>query len=289
MSWLKFDTVTPDKPEVHQLAGMLDLDPDAVVGKLLRVWIWFDQHTEDGHADVTMMSHLDRSVGHAGFCKAMADVGWLTLEGNDMHLPRFDRHNGQSAKNRALAAERKRKQRQSVTDKSRLKRDTAVTREEKIREEYKERGKFPSSSPRSSEAKASKARPESVEAVVEYAKTRGLPVSDGEYFYDSQEAGGWLRNGKSIKDWKACFRSWQSGGYLPSLKNPSRAASHDSPQMEAAPERWRDELGRILIDGDYPQATLDSFNRGDKFADWAGLDPDMQQAIKLRLKQGEAA
>ena len=30
--WIKFETVTPDKPEVYELAGLLNLDPDAVVG-----------------------------------------------------------------------------------------------------------------------------------------------------------------------------------------------------------------------------------------------------------------
>ena len=40
--WLKFEKVTMDKPEVFEMAGILGIDPDAVVGKLLRVWSWFD-------------------------------------------------------------------------------------------------------------------------------------------------------------------------------------------------------------------------------------------------------
>ncbi len=36
--WIKVQHVTPDKPEVWQIADRLDIDPDAVVGKLIRVW-----------------------------------------------------------------------------------------------------------------------------------------------------------------------------------------------------------------------------------------------------------
>jgi hypothetical protein len=36
-NWIKFDTSTSDKPEVWAIAESLGIDPDAVVGKLLRV------------------------------------------------------------------------------------------------------------------------------------------------------------------------------------------------------------------------------------------------------------
>jgi hypothetical protein len=52
--WIKFDTSTPDKPEVFEMAAELGIDPDAVVGKLLRVWKWFDQQTTDGNAPLTV-------------------------------------------------------------------------------------------------------------------------------------------------------------------------------------------------------------------------------------------
>lgn len=44
--WIKFELTTLDKPEVCQLADLAGIDPDAVVGKLMRVWGWFDQQTE---------------------------------------------------------------------------------------------------------------------------------------------------------------------------------------------------------------------------------------------------
>jgi hypothetical protein len=38
--WIKFELTTLDKPEVCQIADLADIDPDAVVGKLMRVWGW---------------------------------------------------------------------------------------------------------------------------------------------------------------------------------------------------------------------------------------------------------
>ena len=35
--WLKVEVATPDKPEIWLIAEELQIDPDAVVGKLLRV------------------------------------------------------------------------------------------------------------------------------------------------------------------------------------------------------------------------------------------------------------
>lgn len=108
--WIKFELITLDKPEVCQLADLANIDPDAVVGKLLRVWGWFDQHTEDGNAPSVSKKLLDRLVGVIGFCDFMIAVGWMaevdTDGGSWVSLPNFGRHNGQTAKKRLLGAKR---------------------------------------------------------------------------------------------------------------------------------------------------------------------------------------
>ena len=58
--WLKFEKATPDKPEVFAIAARLDIDPDAVVGKLIRVWSWFDTHTVDVNGRGVTSALLDR-------------------------------------------------------------------------------------------------------------------------------------------------------------------------------------------------------------------------------------
>lgn len=104
--WIKFELTTMDKPEVCQIADLAGIDPDAVVGKLMRVWGWFDQQTENGNAPSVSKKLLDRLVGVTGFCDYMKSVGWMVEEGALISLPHFDRHNGKTAKNRLLTAKR---------------------------------------------------------------------------------------------------------------------------------------------------------------------------------------
>jgi len=104
--WIKFESATPDKPEVWSIAASLSIDPDAVVGKLLRVWGWFDQQTENGNAPSVSKMLLDRLVGVSGFCNSVINAGWMLDDGVSITLPHFDRHNGKTAKNRALTAKR---------------------------------------------------------------------------------------------------------------------------------------------------------------------------------------
>ena len=140
--WMKFEKTTLEKPEVFEMAGILEIDADAVIGKLLRVWNWFDDQSRDGHAHVTVMSLLDRYTGVTGFVDAMTKVGWMRVDGDSLSLPNFDRHNGEPAKVRALARTRKQRERSnrdnSVTDcvtKTGQSCDKPVTREENRRED----------------------------------------------------------------------------------------------------------------------------------------------------------
>ena len=104
--WIKFELATMDKPEVCQIADLADIDQDAVVGKLMRVWAWFDQQTEKGNAPSVSKKLLDRSVGVTGFCEHMKSVGWMEEADGMISLPHFERHNGKTGKNRALTAKR---------------------------------------------------------------------------------------------------------------------------------------------------------------------------------------
>ena len=106
MSWIKFETSTSEKPEVWAIAQVLGIDADAVVGKLLRIWTWFDTQTVSGNAPSVTKALLDSKVCVSGFCQAMISVGWMIEEDGVICLPNFDRHNGKTAKNRALTSKR---------------------------------------------------------------------------------------------------------------------------------------------------------------------------------------
>jgi len=144
--WIKVCHVTPDKPEVWKLAELLNMDPDAVLGKLMRIWIWADQQTIDGNATSVTLALLNRISGVTGFAEAMLNdsVKWLKKdeEGN-LLLPNFDNHNGETAKKRAQANKRQARHRAGLGDcKTDLSRHChavsvtkASTREEKRRED----------------------------------------------------------------------------------------------------------------------------------------------------------
>jgi len=109
--WIKFETVTPDKPEVYRIAETLSIDPDAVIGKLIRIWIWADQQTVDGNARSVTKMLIDRVTGVPGFADSMLSAGWLKQGKHGLSFPNFDRHNGNSAKNRALTNKRVKRKR----------------------------------------------------------------------------------------------------------------------------------------------------------------------------------
>lgn len=115
--WIKVEHVTPDKPEIDEMAEILGVSSVTVLGGLIRVWIWADQQSIDGNAVRVTSVTLSKRSGVEHFAEAMRKVGWLG--GSDMSLtfPNFDRHNGESAKKRALTAKRVAKFRNaSVTD-----------------------------------------------------------------------------------------------------------------------------------------------------------------------------
>lgn len=137
--WIKIDISLPEKPEIWQIAGMTGIDPDAVVGKLIKVWRWFDSHTENGNAVGVTYALVDYVSGVTGFAEAMALCGWLEQAGMTLTLPNFDRHNGKTAKNRALTAKRVASHKAKGNDESNAPGVSgALPREEKRREEKKE-------------------------------------------------------------------------------------------------------------------------------------------------------
>lgn len=140
--WMKIELELPDKPEVHAIAGMTNLDPDAVVGKLIRIWQWFDKHTVDGNALGVSFVLVDRISGVTGFGEAMAFVDWLEQHDKYLVMPKFDRHTSESAKKRALTAKRVAKHNSktnAITNSNSVSNSlvNALPREEKRREDIK--------------------------------------------------------------------------------------------------------------------------------------------------------
>ena len=190
--WIKFEKATLDKPEVFEMAGILGIDPDAVIGKLLRVWDWFDDQSVDGYAPVTLAAQLNRNTGCAGFTDAMQKVGWMEISNNRLKIPNFTRHNGQTAKDRSLAAKRMAKSR-SKSDGESVTSSATKTQPEKRREEN---------------IKKTMAKP-SVEEIGEYGRTLNPPFLRAVEFHAFYESNGWKVGKNPMKSWKSAITTWQ--------------------------------------------------------------------------------
>lgn len=128
--WIKMRTDLLTSPKVVRMASALNADRFRIVGGLLSVWSLFDAHSADGSLSGYSLDSLDELAAWPGFAAAMAAVGWLVDTGESLDLPRFEAHNGASAKRRAQDADRKRGVRRlSASDA-----DEKRTREEKRRD-----------------------------------------------------------------------------------------------------------------------------------------------------------
>lgn len=105
--WIKMRTALAEDPDVIRIAGILQQDRFAVVGRLHSLWSWADQNSVDGSALSVTFSFLDDLVRCDGFCEALINVNWLAGEDWSVSIPGFERHNGDSAKKRGLDTKRK--------------------------------------------------------------------------------------------------------------------------------------------------------------------------------------
>jgi len=196
--WIKFETATPDKPEIWLIAEAVGIDPDAVVGKLLRIWIWFDQHTENANAPSVSKLTLNRLVGVSDFCEHVIAAGWMGEKNGEISLPNFDRHNGKTAKNRALTAKRVAKH----TANAKLTLD-ALAKEEKRRVKKD----VPNGTSKKVRKRTVFQKP-MVDEVATYCTERGNNVSP-QAFCDYYESVNWHVGKKRMADWRAAVRTWE--------------------------------------------------------------------------------
>jgi hypothetical protein len=109
MSWIKLRTDLRNDPAVYKMAVLTGLDRFSIVGRLAEFWGWADQHAVDGRVDGASSQVVDDVVSHVGFCDALCVVGWLKVEGDGFAIPKHERHNGATAKERTLKSARQAK------------------------------------------------------------------------------------------------------------------------------------------------------------------------------------
>ncbi len=112
-TWIKWTKGLTRKREVLLIAQRLGVPPTLAAALCMLVWEWADDNTADGCLRGFAPAMISAAVGAPGIAEAMADadVGWLLDTGDACIFANYERHNGQSAKKRDLAARRKRRER----------------------------------------------------------------------------------------------------------------------------------------------------------------------------------
>lgn len=109
--WIKWTSGLASKREVVAMAEILSISRREVAATCMEFWEWADTNTCDGKISGVPTTFVDELVRTKGFAKAMEKVGWMRPETDGFRIPHFDRHNGNSAKKRALAQRRMSKMR----------------------------------------------------------------------------------------------------------------------------------------------------------------------------------
>jgi hypothetical protein len=138
--WIKVEQATLDKPEVLRAAEMLNIHRREALGLFVEFWIWLDKNLSASCPDfVRNMSakSLDEVLHTPGFSGVLKSIGWAKFDDEQsvLYVMNAERHNGNTAKSRALDAKRKKEKRQeSVRETSGCEPDRNRTREEKRRD-----------------------------------------------------------------------------------------------------------------------------------------------------------
>ena len=197
--WIKMKKSLPRDPRVVRISSALNADRLRTVGGLMSAWCLADEQTEDGMLDGYTPELFDELIGFPGLAKAMQIVGWLEIGDGFLVIPRFDEHNGQSAKRRAQDATRKQSARKEdkCPQTKRTKSGPEKRREEKSITLLSEES-----------AKLPKFTKPTLQEIEEYAATLNPPFRQSAKFHAYYESNGWKVGRNPMKSWKSAIATW---------------------------------------------------------------------------------
>lgn len=258
VEWIAFDVNTHQKPEVLELCNLTGEPIEVVFYRIYMLWSWFQMHSADGDARVTLESFATVAGGDAQFWTAVVQVGWLEQTTDGIRLPKFEERFSNSAKSKKRAAMRQQRHRDRVTVVSRERNGEALP--DKIIQDKKINTSKAQSVQRSSPAtdgiwwdpekdwsgitdiqrdKWSKAYPAAnIEA--ELAKASAWCLANPKKA--KRTANGWAR---FLDNWlKQCQ---DKGG-------TRNAAAQAGPRTQENKRFWRDDFCRNMTDHEYKKA-----------------------------------
>jgi len=277
--WIKMRRDLPSDPAVIRISRALGLHIDAVVGKLHRLWSWADAHTIDGTAEGLDLAWVDETAGAAGFGACLLTTGWLEETPSGVRFANFDRHNGQSAKVRALAQTRMKRIRCADS--------ATVAQPEKRREEKRRRKDIPAA-PVSTSGPKTAPSPSPKVAWSADAGWEGISEADRREWSEAfpgavidqelAKATAWLRANPTKagkRNWRRFVVGWlqrcQDRGGTPSREPSMRPG--DKPPVIRIP---RPDLGgQVLSDEEYSREKR-------RLAQQAALRADREKAARER-------
>lgn len=249
--WIKMRKSLLADPRVVRISSALKADRLRTLGGLLSAWCLIDEQTEDGNLEGYTPEIFDDLVGCPGLARAMASVGWLTIENESLMAPRFEEHNGQTAKRRAQDSVRKMSARGA--DKCPPEKRTK-SGPEKRREEFNTHSLREPEIP-----------PVTLKVALSNCGQFGATPEIAERWWHARESVGWMIKGQIVVKWQSDLT-----GYAKQWRNNEGKTKHGNDSRPNRPTVTRN-VG--ALDPNRPSLNATAVNAG-QAGKPAGLEAD---------------
>lgn len=127
MAWIELHDTLPDHPKVAEAAELLKLDKDAVVGKLVRLWVWALNNRENGRISFRDISTVAEIMRYRGKPSKLIDT-LVSVRLMDVTDEGYVIHDWQERVGMLMAKRETKREQDRLRQQRR--RDKAVTKEE---------------------------------------------------------------------------------------------------------------------------------------------------------------
>lgn len=231
--WIKWTIGLAEKRETRLLASRCHRDRHEIAARLMVLWEWLDANLSDdcideenGDATIEMgedwKEQIDDITGLPGFAEALASHGirWLSARSEGrVTFPNLGRHNGNTAKMRAVEARKKSRQRSpKCPDDTGTKSGPEEKRIDILQREKSAGAEFPTA-----------------DAVASHGSTQIPPAERPfcDWWWNTMEGAGWVnKDGQPVhpKSWKNLFNATYAAARHNEAQYQARYLSGNKPK-----------------------------------------------------------